>query len=148
MRPLALVGLLLLGSASAAPTPVRFDQFYSGTSIRGPVFSPLAQSLNGREVALEGFVAPGEEGEMPKLLVLTATPLLECPYCTEAADWPNEVEGMWRHVLVELPTTTAIPRPGSRVRVVGRLELGNRPGPLENVATPLRVHASAVTPLP
>lgn len=55
---------------------------------------------------------------------------------------------MWRHVLVELPRGTAIPAPGSRVRVVGRLELGNRPAPLENVATPLRLHASAVTPLP
>jgi hypothetical protein len=146
MRPLALVGLLL-GSALAVPTPIRFDQFYSRAGIRGPEFSPLARSLDGQEVALEGFVAPGEAGELPKLLVLTAAPLLECPYCQGAADLPNEVEGMWRHVLVELPAGTAIPGPGSRVRVVGRLELGNRPMPVENVATPLHLRASSVTPL-
>ncbi|ABW35042.1 hypothetical protein DAERI_020106 [Deinococcus aerius] len=147
MRFIPLLVLLLAGAVSAAPTTLRFDQFYSGTSIRGPEFSPLALSLNGREVSLDGFVAPGEEGELPELLVLTAFPLRECPYCLEAADWPNEVEGMWRHVLVELPRGMNIPAPGSHVRVVGRLELGNRPMPVENVATPLHLRASSVTPL-
>ncbi|TDE85022.1 hypothetical protein [Deinococcus sp. S9] len=147
MRLLPLL-CLLLGGALASPTPLRFDQFYSRVTIRGPEFSPLARALNGQEVALEGYVAPGEEGEPPQLLVLTAQPLQECPYCMEAADWPNAVEGMWQHVLVELPAGVPLPAPQSRVRVVGRLLLGNRPAPLPNVATPLHLLAQRVTVLP
>lgn len=97
---------------------------------------------------MDGFVAPGEEGELPTLLVLTPRPLRECPYCMEAADWPNEVESMWRYVLVGLPEGVAIPAPGTRVRVVGRLTLGNQPAAPRNVATPLHLVASAVTSVP
>ena len=139
--------LLTLSAALAAPTSLGFDQFYSSVGIRGPVPTALVQQLRGTEVAVQGYVAPGQEGEAPRLLVLTAVPILECPYCMEAADWPNMVESMWRNVLVLLPGGLQIPAPGSYVRVVGRFEFGNGPLPLgiANVATPLRVYASAVT---
>ena len=139
--------LLTLSAALAAPTSLGFDQFYSSVGIRGPVPTALVQQLRGTEVAVQGYVAPGQEGEAPRLLVLTAVPILECPYCMEAADWPNMVESMWRNVLVLLPGGLQIPAPGSYVRVVGRFEFGNGPVPLgiANVATPLRVYASAVT---
>lgn len=132
----------------AAPTPLSFEQLYAHASVRGLEFTPLAQALDGQEVVMDGFVAPGEEGELPTLLVLTPNPLRECPYCVEAADWPNEVEGMWRYVVVSLPTGVPVPAPGSRVRVVGLLTLGNRPDAPQNVATPLHLAASAVSSAP
>lgn len=147
MRVLALCAALAWGAACAAPTALRFDQFYSGAGVRGPVFTPLAQGLNGQAVSLEGYVAPGEEGEAPAVLILSARPLRECPYCLEAADWPNDVEGMWKHVLVELPAGMAIPTPGLKVRVTGTLLLGNRPAPLANLATPLHLRATSVVPV-
>jgi hypothetical protein len=100
-----------------SPVALRFDEFYDGYNMRtGLQLSDKLVSLDGARVTMEGYMAPPLKAELD-YFVLTRVRLSFCPFCTTAADWPDDI------ALIYLPeqTTTATERP---VRISGRLEVG------------------------
>jgi len=100
------------------PVPIRFEEFYSGYSIRqGLILSDKLVSLDGQRVVIEGYMAPPLKPELD-YFVLTRIQLTFCPFCSTAADWPDDI------ALVYMPEdapTQATDRP---IRLYGTLEVG------------------------
>lgn len=53
-------------------------------------FSDLAQSMEGRRVAVSGFMAPPLKAES-SFFVLTKIPMSVCPFCETEAEWPDDI---------------------------------------------------------
>lgn len=53
-------------------------------------FSELAQSLEGKRVAVSGFMAPPLKAES-SFFVLTKIPMSVCPFCETEAEWPDDI---------------------------------------------------------
>lgn len=89
-RLLTLSGGLLAAAAVSpafANTPaLRFRDMYS----RGKDLSPTALSLEGQRITMVGYMAPPLKPEI-NFFVLTKTPMATCPFCDDAADWPNDI---------------------------------------------------------
>jgi hypothetical protein len=101
-----------------SPVPITFEEFYDGFDIRtGLILSDKLVSLDGQTVVMEGYMAPPLKAEID-FFVLTRIRLAFCPFCSTAADWPDDI------ALVYMPpdqTTTALDKP---IRVEGRLDVG------------------------
>jgi hypothetical protein len=117
------------------PVPITFDEFYEGFNIRtGLQLSDKLVSLDGKDVMLEGYMAPPLKPELD-YFVLTRIRLSFCPFCSTAADWPDDI------ALIYLPeeTTTATEYP---VRVIGRIEIGSSIDQETGMVSLVRVYAS------
>lgn len=100
-----------------ALVPLTFDEFYDGFSIRyGLILSDKLVSLDGKNITIEGYMAPPLKPELD-YFVLTAIRLAFCPFCSTAADWPDDI------ALVYMTNGTATVTEYG-VRVNGRLEVG------------------------
>jgi len=101
-----------------SPVPITFEEFYDGFDIRtGLILSDKLVSLDGQNVVMEGYMAPPLKAEID-FFVLTRIRLAFCPFCSTAADWPDDI------ALVYMPpdqTTTALDKP---IRIQGRLDVG------------------------
>lgn len=107
-------------SAEGDPViPLRFSEFYAPTTT--PLSLELSErikSASGQRVAIAGFVAPPLKPDID-FFVLTRRRLAVCPFCSSAADWPEDI------VLVTLPPEMALAdAPTAAVRVTGILEVG------------------------
>lgn len=82
--------------------------------------TPLAQSLEGERVRLEGFMAPPLRADS-RFFVLMESPTPICPFCDEEADWPEsimpihterrvEVAPFWKQVFAEGVLTLGVHR--------------------------------------
>ena len=110
----AVVGGTLLTQRSAlAATDIDFEDLYE----RETVFSSLAESLNGSDVEMTGFMAPPLKAEST-FFVLTRMPMSVCPFCESEADWPSDI------VVVYTDEPISVVPFNSPIRVSGRLELG------------------------
>jgi hypothetical protein len=85
MTRLALAAPFVARSASAADR-VSFADLWSD----GSEFSDLAKTLAGQIVEMRGYMAPPLK---PRIdwFVLTGTPTATCPFCDEAAAWPEDI---------------------------------------------------------
>ena len=81
----ALAGLAPHRPAFAA-TRIDFGDLYE----KETVFSKLAESLDGSQVEMTGFMAPPLKAEAT-FFVLTRMPMGVCPFCESAADWPSDI---------------------------------------------------------
>lgn len=98
--------------------PITFDEFYDGFNLRyGLLLSDKLVSLDGQRVSMEGYMAPPLKPELD-YFVLTRVRLAFCPFCSTAADWPDDIALVYLNGL----TTTATLDP---VRLEGRLEVGS-----------------------
>ena len=100
-----------------SPVSLFFNEFYDGFNMRtGLVLSDKLVSLDGDKVVMEGYVAPPLK---PKLdfFVLTSIPLASCPFCSTAADWPDDI------ALIYLTQEEVVYTPYP-VRITGRIEIG------------------------
>lgn len=104
---------LLSGRRSFAATSIDFSDLYE----RETVFSSLAESLNGADVEMTGFMAPPLKAEST-FFVLTRMPMGVCPFCESAADWPSDI------VVVYTEEPISVVPFNFPIRVSGRLELG------------------------
>ena len=102
-----------------AESPVRltFDEFYEGYNVRtGLILSDKLVSLDGKDVVIEGYMAPPLKAELD-WFVLTRIRLAYRPFCSTAADWPDDI------ALIYLDGDTI--RPTEKpLRLHGRLEVG------------------------
>jgi hypothetical protein len=100
------------------PVKIRFDEFYSGQSIRGGVIlSDKLVALDGKDVMIEGYMAPPLKPALD-FFVLTRERLSFCPFCSSAADWPIDIALAY---MPEGKTTLATIDP---IRITARLEVG------------------------
>ncbi|TCP95591.1 hypothetical protein EDC44_10893 [Cricetibacter osteomyelitidis] len=91
VNSLALLGCLLLISQSVqADNTLDFDQLYGKFSVTGLEFSDKVKTLSGKEVVIQGFMAPPLKAES-QFFVLTKMPMAICPFCSSDADWPEDI---------------------------------------------------------
>lgn len=83
----ATAALAGLASPAFANMPsLRFRDMYS----RGKDLSDAALALQGQRIAMTGYMAPPLKPEID-FFVLTKIPMATCPFCNDAADWPNDI---------------------------------------------------------
>lgn len=100
------------------PVALKFDEFYSGYNIlTGLQLSDKLVSLDGKEVVIEGYMAPPLKAELD-FFVLTRIQLATCPFCTSAGDWPDDI------AMVYMPPGETIPAIVEPIRIVGQIEVG------------------------
>jgi len=119
------------------PVPIAFDEFYEGYNMRtGLTLSDMLVSLDGREVLMEGYMAPPLKPSLD-FFVLTRIRLEYCPFCSSAADWPDDIALVYMQD--EPATVTTNP-----VRVTGRLEIGPLVDPETGMVSLVRIYAERV----
>lgn len=119
------------------PFTLTFDEFYDGYNLRtGLQLSDLLVSLDGHEVIMEGYMAPPLKPELD-FFVLTRIRLAFCPFCTTAADWPDDIA----LVYMNDDTTTATLNP---VRVTGRIEVGTSVDQETGMVSLVRIYADTL----
>ena len=132
---LSLPHLFAPAAWPAGATALKFSEMYSGVSSLGLTLSDKLKSLDGRIVAMEGFMAPPLKPTLD-FFVLTRVPMSICPFCSSDADWPYDI------VMVRLDKpVTSLPfdRP---IRVEGRLELGSEIDPETGFVSIVRIRAT------
>ena len=80
-------------------------------------FSPLAQSLEGSRIAVQGFMAPPLDPTVD-FFVLTKRPMAVCPFCEAGAEWPPDILAVYTKRPLE-PVSF-----NRRIEVTGVLEMG------------------------
>lgn len=119
------------------PVPIAFREFYDGYNLRtGLILSDKLVSLDGREVVIEGYMAPPLKPELD-FFVLTRIRLEFCPFCSTAADWPDDIALVY--VLGKPVAVTDHP-----VRLVGRLEVGPSVDQETGMVSLVRIYAKTV----
>ncbi|MCS7220119.1 MAG: hypothetical protein RML36_03390 [Anaerolineae bacterium] len=120
-----------------SPVPIKFSEFYDGYDLRtGLILSDKLVSLDGREVVIEGYMAPPLKPELD-FFVLTRIRLEFCPFCSTAADWPDDIALVY--VLGDpIPVTE---RP---LRLIGRLEVGPSVDQETGMVSLVRIYARTV----
>ncbi len=120
------------------PVSITFDEFYDGFDMRtGLILSDKLVSLDGMEVVLEGYMAPPLKVELD-FFVLTRIRLAYCPFCTTAAEWPDDVAMVY---MPEGETTYASEAP---MRVKGRMEVGISVDAETGMVSLVRIYADEV----
>lgn len=116
------------------PVKLTFDEFYDGYNVRtGLILSDKLVSLDGQPVVIEGYMAPPLKAELD-WFVLTRIQLAYCPFCSTAADWPDDI------ALVYLADNTI--RPTERpMRLYGTLEVGPSIDPETGMLSLVRIYA-------
>lgn len=147
---------MLFGLALAAQNPplLSFADLYRQGGVRGLAFSPQAEALSGRSVAMQGYaiVPPGVGGRF----VLSGQLKQVCAPCANPADWPRDVSVVFMpeagespapradEVLVYLSPSLEAPTADAPVRVVGRLELGQQEDAATGFVSLARIYADRV----
>jgi hypothetical protein len=116
-----------------------FAELYTGAGITGPVLSPKAQALADRKVVMLGYMAPPLSPDTT-FFVLSKTPLVYCPFCNTAADWPFDI------VYVKMAGGRSIPTlvPTQGIKIVGTLGVGDWTDPETGFVSRVRLIADDV----
>ena len=110
--------LCLTGTARAATADLSCAELYGGGGVLGLQFSDKVKSLNGRRVAIKGFMAPPLKAEAA-FFVLTREPVALCPFCQSDADWPDNI------LVVYLESSQNFVQNNATIEVEGTLEAGS-----------------------
>lgn len=129
----AAAGAWCLGRGPAeASELVTFEGLYKSYSVLGLAFSDRVVGLKGRDVVIQGYMAPPLRAESD-FFVLTREPLAICPFCQSDADWPLDI------VVVYLRGASPLVQAGARVAVTGRLDLGSLTDPRTGFVSQVRI---------
>lgn len=119
------------------PVPITFDEFYEGFNLRkGLILSDKLRSLDGKEVVMEGYMAPPLKPQID-WFVLTSVRLEFCPFCSSGADWPTDIAVIY----LEEGTLVATQVP---VRIRGRMEIGQAVDPETGMVSLVRIYADEI----
>lgn len=121
--------------ANAATTALSFDDLYGKISVLGLEYSDKVKTLAGRQVEMSGFMAPPLKAEAA-FFVLTEIPMSICPFCSTDADWPDNI------VVIYLDEKQTFVQPGTRIDVVGTLEVGSWTDPETGFLSRLRLRGA------
>lgn len=117
---------------------LKFSELYSGASIEGPVLSDKAKQLNGNTIVMSGYMAPPLKPDLD-FFVLTKDPMVYCPFCSSAADWPFDI------VFVRMANGT-VPAltPTQGIRVTGTFQTGTATDAATGFVSQIRIIADIV----
>ncbi|MFO1185225.1 MAG: hypothetical protein U1E56_10600 [Bauldia sp.] len=123
-------------SALAATGDLAWDALYKGGD-----FSEQARLFNKTPVAIVGYMAPPLTADA-KFFVLANVPMAICPFCSAAAEWPENIvvvyaDGPIRVVDYQIP-----------IRVSGKLELGEETDAETGFVSKVRVKGANYVRLP
>jgi len=109
---------LATAAAAAGEPQVRLRDLYNNDMS----FTPFAEAHESQRVAIEGFMAPPLKAES-NFYVLTNRPMAVCPFCSDEAEWPDDILAVYAQRIVNV-----IP---FNVRIISRgvLELGTYTDP-------------------
>lgn len=120
------------------PVLLKFDEFYDDFDLRtGLVLSDKLVSLDGKQVIIEGYMAPPLKVRLD-FFVLTRIRLQFCPFCSTAAEWPNDI------ALIYMPEGEEITAKTDAIRVHGRLEVGISQDLETGMVSLVRIYADEV----
>lgn len=132
-------------AVSLAVLPVRralaeerlgFNELYKSFGVLGLEFSDKVRQLKGREVAVNGFMAPPLKAEAA-FFVLTEIPMSLCPFCSSDADWPDNI------VVVYLVRKQTFVQYNAPIIARGVLEFGSWVDPETGFVSQLRLRDAA-----
>lgn len=103
-------------AALARSAKLALDQLYDPPDLAATNFAAPVRALAGREVVVDGFIAPHASGTAP-FHIVAARPITTCPHCGAQA-MPADA------LLAYLPLRDAPLPVGRRALISGRLELG------------------------
>jgi len=129
---MAGAGLAALRPWPAAASALTFAELYGPVTADGVKLSPAAQSLVGKEVSVQGFMAPPLKAESD-FFVLTRYPMSSCPFCSNAADWPVDI------VMVTLGRAAEVISASYAITVSGQLDAGLKVDPATGFASLVRI---------
>lgn len=119
-RDMMLAGAALIAgcphAALARPAKLALDQLYDPPDLAATNFAAPVRALAGRQVVVEGFIAPHASGNAP-FHIVASRPIATCPHCGAQA--------MPADALLAYVPPRYMPLPvGGRSLIAGRLELG------------------------
>jgi hypothetical protein len=129
---LAGLPLLATGRQAWADSAISFNELYGKVSVLGLEFSDKVKQLNGKDIAMRGFMAPPLKAEA-QFFVLTEVPMSICPFCSTDADWPDDI------VVVYLDEKQTFTQPSQTIEVRGKLEMGSWTDPDTGFVSLLRI---------
>ena len=109
----AALPLALPARAAQGDDVLKVRDFYD--RMRG--FSDTAAALEGRRIAVEGFMAPPLKADAA-FFVLTKMPMAVCPFCETAAEWPDDIMAVYTKRTVDVIPFNV------KIETRGVLELG------------------------
>lgn len=124
--------LLSVAGRARADSDITFDELYGKISVLGLEFSDKVKQLNGKDIAMKGFMAPPLKAEAA-FFVLTEIPMSICPFCSTDADWPDNI------VVVYLSEKQTFTQPSQTIEVRGKLEMGSWTDPDTGFVSLLRI---------
>ncbi|MCL5996592.1 MAG: hypothetical protein M1546_11150 [Chloroflexi bacterium] len=129
-------------SNDQSPQSLDFISLYKGASITGPILSDQAKALHGRKVVMQGYMAPPLKPDID-FFVLTQTPMVYCPFCSTAADWPYNI------VFVRMANGSTLPAmvPSQGIQVYGTLSVGVATDEATGFVSLVRIIADDVVPI-
>lgn len=128
----AAVAALPAGRSLAADGTIAFGELYASFGVLGLAFSDKVKALDGRTVAMRGFMAPPLKAEA-NFFVLTEVPVALCPFCDSDADWPNDI------VVIYLDRARTFEQANGLIEVRGKLEVGSWTDPETGFVSLLRI---------
>jgi hypothetical protein len=117
---------------AATASPLTFAELYKSFGVRGYEFADRILTLNGHEVAMQGYMAPPLKPES-SFFVLTREPLALCPFCQSDAEWPVDI------VVIYLRRASPLVSAGEKVTVMGRLDIGSWTDPETGFVSQIRI---------
>ncbi len=128
--------------ACDSPCSISFAELYAGATVAGPILSDKAKAISGTQVIMRGFMAP-PLSPSTTFFVLTKDPMVYCPFCNTAADWPFDI------VYIKMAGGGAIPTmvPTTNIAVIGRFEVGSWADPDTGFVSLIRIFADSVQPI-
>ncbi|ADY54647.1 hypothetical protein Sgly_0278 [Syntrophobotulus glycolicus DSM 8271] len=124
-------------NSSGQPVEIKFSEMYAGGSSRGLKFSDKLTGLNGKKVAITGYMAPPLKPSFA-FFVLTRQPMSICPFCSTDASWPEDI------ILVFLPKGESRTPTDAILTVSGRLELGSHTDPDTGFVSQARIYSDKI----
>jgi hypothetical protein len=120
------------------PLTLRFSEFYAGDAgTLNPPLSNKLKSADGKTIKIVGYMAPPLKPDLD-FFVLTRIRLSSCPFCSTAAEWPQDI------ILVTMPQGKTFPQIEEPITVTGRLEIGEAVDPQTGFFSLLRLRAQEV----
>lgn len=86
----AMLPAMAIATRTNAAEKLGFGELYKSFGPLGLQFSDKVKELNGKDVAINGFMAPPLKAEAA-FFVLTEIPMSLCPFCSSDADWPDNI---------------------------------------------------------
>ncbi|NLS16247.1 hypothetical protein HGP16_06705 [Rhizobium sp. P40RR-XXII] len=128
----AMLPLMGIVTRANAAEKLGFGELYKSFGPLGLEFSDKVTQLNGKDVAINGFMAPPLKAEAA-FFVLTEIPMSLCPFCSSDADWPDNI------VVVYLSSKQTFVQYNAPIMARGVLEFGSWTDPETGFISQLRL---------